>query len=241
MSRHVDTVKMPLRVSRLPRDHRGYPVPWFVAWLKPFPDADGGPLEVDPRTDGAAPDFRVIGGDRLARAVRQRRCWICGEPTGRFVAFVAGPMCAVNGTSGEPPSHPDCATYAARVCPFLTHPFARRRTVGLDALGTVEQAGHALSRNPGVALVWTTHRGEWQPFRAHSGGDGVLFAMGKPDRVEWWVESRPATRAEVRVSINSGLPELRKLADSQSGLDLLDTMVDAIEPLLPPLALEPTE
>lgn len=74
-------VDMPPRIARLPVNDAGYPVPWFVAWI-----------------DGK-PDFRVIGPAKLPKAVKEGRCWICGDKiTGPTVAFVIGPMCAVNRT-----------------------------------------------------------------------------------------------------------------------------------------------
>jgi len=46
--------------------------------------------------------------------VRHKRCWLCGQPLGKFMCFVVGPMCAINKTSAEPPSHRDCALYAVQ-------------------------------------------------------------------------------------------------------------------------------
>jgi hypothetical protein len=99
---------VPERIAKLPRDDRGYPVPWFVAWV-----------------DGR-PDFRVIEGGRIFEALKERRCWVCGEKLGRYLAFVIGPMCAINRITSEPPSHRDCALFAARACPFLTMPRMKR-------------------------------------------------------------------------------------------------------------------
>lgn len=93
---------LPPRIAKLPTDERGYPVPYFVEWI-----------------DGK-PDFRVMSSKNLARAVKYRRCWICGEELGRFLCFTIGPMCGVNRISSEPPSHYDCARFAVSACPFLT-------------------------------------------------------------------------------------------------------------------------
>src|SRR5215831_18617572 len=102
---------LPRRMKALPVD-RGYPVPWFVEWI-----------------DGV-PDFRIMDGRKLVRAVRERLCWVCGQPLGSFLAFTVGPMCAVNRISSEPPSHRDCAVFSAKACPFLTRPTMRRREAG---------------------------------------------------------------------------------------------------------------
>lgn len=177
------------RLARRPVDHRGYPVPWFVSWI-----------------DGE-PDFRVVDPEKIVRALRLGLCWVCGETIGsRRVAFTIGPMCAVNRTSGEPPAHVDCADYSARACPFLSRPHAKRRTNDLPEDGAFHPA--ALQRNPGVALVWITRR--WTAFRSPVGG--ILFDVGEPTETRWYAEGRPATRAEVEASIDSGLPLLESMA-----------------------------
>lgn len=189
------------RIARL-TVHRGYPVPWFVAWV----DESGAPL----RRGEGEPDFRVIAPDALDRSYFGSLCWICGEPRGRYAAFVAGPMCAVNRTSAEPPSHPECAGWSACACPFMARPHARRRDSGLPN-GTIEPAGIALLRNPGVALVWASR--DWRRWTPPSGG--YLYDMGTPAEVAWFAEGRPATRAEIAYSIETGEPVLRELAERQ--------------------------
>jgi hypothetical protein len=195
---------IPAAIERLPRD-RGYPVPWFVAWM----DDEGHPV---PRGHGT-PDFRVIHPDAIQEAVTQEICWICGEPFRSRIlsyAFVIGPMCAVNRVSAEPPSHVACADWSARACPFLTRPHMDRResNVPLDAK---EPAGIMLRRNPGVALVWLTKtaRGLGAP------EGGLLFHVGDPTQVRFYREGRKATREEVLESIESGLPTLQELADAE--------------------------
>ena len=119
-------------------------------------------------------------------------------------AFVIGPMCAVNRTSSEPPSHLDCARFSARNCPFLSQP--RMKRVGEQNLphGTAAPAGEMIKRNPGVTLIWQTLRySVWD-----DGRGGVLHDIGKPHEVEWYAHGREATRDEVLESINSGLPLL---------------------------------
>lgn len=193
---------MPERIARLPLDHRGYPVPWFVAWV----DGEGNPVSPG---EGTA-DFRVIAPDRISDAVTFSQCWICGQRTGANVAYVIGPMCAVNRVSSEPPSHRDCAIFAAIACPFLTRPHAKRREAGLpeDAL---DPAGFALKRNPGVALVWVTRGVKTFPVPG-----GYLFDAGDPTETLWFAEGREAQHApEVEASIASGLPALQEMADAE--------------------------
>ncbi len=175
---------LPRHMAHLPTDHRGFPVPWFVAWI-----------------DGE-PDFRVIGPGKIAQAWNKKLCWLCGEKLGRFQSFVIGPMCAVNRTSAEPPSHLDCARYAALACPFLTKPAMRRNEKDMPEDAAVS-AGTMIRRNPGCCAVWTTR--EPRIFRA---GQGHLFNIGEPNSVEWFAEGREATRGEVLLSIDTGMPLL---------------------------------
>jgi hypothetical protein len=203
--------------------YRGYPVPWFVTWFK-----DGQPC---PAGDGE-PDFRVITIEKIGQAVLQRRCWVCGDWLGRNLSFVIGPMCAVNRNTAEPPCHRDCANWSARACPFLTRPHAHRRDAGLPAEIDPEQpntAGIMLTRNPGVALVWTTR--SYEIHRDPHGG--VLFEVGTPDDVRWWAEGQPATREAVQQSIDTGLPALEAIAAEHDELDALAQAVAEAQELLP--------
>lgn len=186
-----DLPPMPARIARLPVSRTGYPAPKFVAWV-----------------DGE-PDFRVADERFLAESLRRKLCWICGDVLGAHLTFVVGPMCAVNRTTAEPPSHRDCAIFAARACPFLSNPEARRRERGRPD-GHVPPAGEMVRRNPGVTCLWSTR--SFRPFRA---GDGVLFGLGEPEEVVWFARGREATRAEVEASIASGMPLLRDPAEAE--------------------------
>jgi len=193
-------VIMPPGIEQLPRDKHQRPIPWFV--------------HID---EAGVPDFRVIRRDGIFDAYRFDWCWICGRPRGRHAAFVIGPMCAVNRVSAEPPSHLDCAIYAARMCPFLATPSMVRRERGLVEMGRVAPAGVMLTRNPGVALVWSSKT--WEPFKAPG---GALFNIGDPTATRWYAHGRTATRDEVLAAIDSGLPTLREAADAEGAGAQLD-------------------
>lgn len=227
MEHRSDLPTMPARIKRLPVDRRGFPVPWFVQWFR-----DGQPSE--PRE--GEPDFRVADMRKMSRAIKERRCWCCGETLGVHLAFVIGPMCAINRTISEPPNHLECAEFSAKGCPFLSRPRMRRNEKDVPEQGQ-EPAGHGLKRNPGVACVWVT-RG-YRLFRPHAGNPGVLFALGAPEKVLWFAEGREATRAEVMASINGGLPALKEIAaqEGPSALIALQSSITRAIPLLPAAAL----
>lgn len=220
---------LPAQLAHLPA-HRGYPVPWFVAWL----DEKQNPL---PRGQGT-PDFRVIAPGAIEEALHNGMCWICGDrlPKGYAYAFVVGPMCAVNRTSAEPPSHIVCADWSARACPFLSNPEMVRRDRGKPEHAT-EAAGYALQRNPGVALVWVTKTASAfnVPESVPGAGPGILFNIGEPLKVRWYAEGRDATREEVMASIDSGFPLLEEIAaeEGPDALVALGEMVAEARDLVP--------
>lgn len=200
----MNETDMPRRIANLPRNKAGYPVPWFVATV-----------------DGV-PDFRVIEGGRIEKALACHLCWVCGMPFQRQEerAFVIGPMCAVNRVSAEPPSHRDCAAWSARNCPFLCRPQMVRRDRHMPE-GAENPAGLMIRRNPGVALVWVTGYRSWHTF--DDGNGGRLFDIGDPVTALWFAHGRDATRAEVLASIDSGLPLLAEMAE-QDGPDAVSEL-----------------
>jgi hypothetical protein len=178
---------IPPSMARRPRDHRGFPIPWFV--------------QQDPV------DFRVIRPNALAIAHNKRLCWVCGEPRyEKRLCFVVGPMCVVNRVSAELPVHPACARFSAIACPFLSNPRMRRNEKDLPE-DTEEPGGIMIARNPGVAAV--VHAKTYRPQETPT---GVIFRMEGIERVDWWAHGRQATRAEVMASMESGLPLLERMA-----------------------------
>jgi hypothetical protein len=188
---------LPERMEILPVSENGYPVPWFVAWI-----------------DGK-PEFRAMDPNKFIRALKQKRCWVCGERLGTNVCFVAGPMCGINRTSSEPPSHLECGRWSAKNCPFLSNPrMVRREDEKIDNMHLRENsAGIALTRNPGVTMLWITRVFEVFYDAAHK----PLIQMGEPESVEWYARGRVATREEVMESIESGLPALEAIAQQEKG------------------------
>lgn len=203
-------VPLPKHMRGLPVDKRGFPVPAFVHWI-----------------DGE-PDFRIMDPSHMVRCVQHNRCWICGGNMGGYKAFVIGPMCCVNGISSEPPSHLGCAEFAAQVCPFLSQPLAKRPDKPVP-VETRKPAGIMLTHNPGVTALWVTKR--YDLTRAPG---GVLFQIGKPERVDFWAKGRRATRAEVDAAVEKGLPHLTAMAekDGKAAMADLAKMVGAFWHLL---------
>ena len=184
---------LPDRMKRLPISEKGFPIPYFAG-----EDNDG------------KRDFRLITKEKLQQALDGDRCWVCGERLGKFKAFVIGPMCGINRTISDPPSHRECAIFSAKNCPFLSNPLAKRNERGLDEITKEPDRGVALKRNPGACGVWITK--SYKPFKCPITG-GLLFEIGDPHEVLWFASGREATRQEVERSIETGLPHLRELCD----------------------------
>lgn len=187
------------RISKLPVTEKGYPVPWFVA-----------------KIDGKY-DFRIMDSAKLVKAVREHRCWTCGDVLGSNKTFVVGPMCGINRTSAEPPSHFECAQWSVRNCPFLSMPKMVRREDDLTEELKEGVAGIMIPRNPGVTLLWTTKK--YTIFKDEKGRP--LFNIGHPEHVEWWSEKKYATREQVEKSVDSGLPSLVEMAKLDGEIALI--------------------
>jgi hypothetical protein len=211
----LNGIAMPERIKRLAVDHRGFPVPKFVAW-----------------PNGEA-DHRVVNTARFQPAVSKHQCWICGEPLGRYFVSVIGCMCAVNRVISEPPSHRECAEFAVKACPFLARPHAHRREINMPE-GYKPGPGFALARNPGVSCLWVS-REYPKPFRTFAGEKGVLFSLGDPVETVWYREGRLATREEVQEAIDEGLPALALIAEKEgdAALKALAVQVAKAGELLP--------
>jgi hypothetical protein len=194
----------------LPISKQGYPTPWFVA-------------EVNGERD-----FRVVDPEKMVMAVKRSLCWLCGQPLGVHKVFVLGPMCAVNRISAEPPLHMECADYSARACPFLSKPRMRRNEADLPE--KVHFSENGIKRNPGATALWVT-----RSYKVIRNGKGVLFNVGEPERVLWFAEGKPATRAQIEESIQTGLPLLESEAEKEGpeALQELAAMVRVAEKLLP--------
>lgn len=202
-----DLTPLPGRLTKLPV-RRGYPVPWFVA-----------------KVNGEY-DFRVPEPGKREQAVREHRCWICGDIMGVHMAFVIGPMCAINRISSDPAMHRECAEWSMLNCPFLTRPGMTRREAGLPE-DAFQQAGF-IARNPGVTLLWMTKH--YKTFRSAPGE--WLIKVGMPREWVAYRERRVATQEELIECIKSGLHNLINESPTTDALKALKNHVTEAEVLL---------
>lgn len=212
-----DLPELPQRLRSLPIQN-GYPVPWFVA-------------EVD-----GAYDFRVVDERKFAPAIKKRLCWVCGQKLGAYLAFAIGPMCLINRTTSEPPTHRECAEWSAKACPFLIQRLEVRRESHLPE-GLKQAPGFHSPRQPGAVCIYITK--SFQAFKVPTdvagAGSGRLIDLGEPVEVLWMRQGRTATRGEVMESIDSGYPTLLELAqrDGEAGFRELERRRSEAMKLLP--------
>lgn len=191
-----DLPPLPVNIKRLQIDpDRGYPVPWFVAWH-----------------DGK-PDFRLTDPAKLIMCIKKNLCFVCGYKLDLLDrAFVAGPLLCLNRTSAEPPSHPECAEFACRACPFLVKPHMERRLGDMPSTAH-DGPGVLIKRNPGIGVVWITDNMITLPIP----NAGVLFRVGDPIKIICFREGRPATKEEITEAIEEAVPQFRMAVERQGG------------------------
>jgi hypothetical protein len=202
---------VPQRLRSLPIQN-GFPVPWFVAEV----------------SEGVY-DFRLIGPGKLESAIRRKSCWICGQRLGAYLAFPIGPMCCINRTISEPPSHTECAEWSIKACPFLAQRQEYRRETNLPD-GIKEPGGIVIARQPGAICLWVTNKYDiWKV------ENGLIFKLGDPLQIKWFREGREATREEVLKSIDSGYPILYEAAaiEGEKAIASLEQMKADAMKLLP--------
>jgi hypothetical protein len=97
---------IPKRMRTLPRDKRGYPIPFIVMINK------GVPLFT-------VNDFNLVH-DCITKAL----CSVCGKRLTDDLWFVGGSRAFLSSSGAflDPPMHQECAEYSLRVCPFLAAP-----------------------------------------------------------------------------------------------------------------------
>ena len=105
MTKPATTVPVPDRLLHLKRDPHGYPIPWIA-----FVGSEG------------QAHFAINDSSKLTDVLNNDLCGICGQKL--FVPrwFVGGARAIFEEHGGylDPPMHHECATYALRVCPYLS-------------------------------------------------------------------------------------------------------------------------
>lgn len=151
-------VPMPPRIAALPRDKRGFPVPWVSEWSTPedetgerswherwVPKYDAA-LAYCTHVDGQGePDLGNLCAVRQIIGMDERRCDVCGGRVNRTAWFMGAKMLTpgegnvLNGFR-ETPMHLECVLYAGQVCPgMVTKEAGRIWVVQTEKYALVQQ------------------------------------------------------------------------------------------------------
>lgn len=163
---------VPPRLARRLRDLRGMIVPYAQ-----FIDANGNA------------DFRVLDDRRVSYCLEHRRCAMCGEPLGRHLHFVGGPLCAVNGLFYDPPTHKECAEYALQACPHLARLKGRFARIPDSIPGAAHIVIGALASDEKQDIFALMHTTDFTFGRDHAGMMLIKAKLPWLD-VAWWREGK---------------------------------------------------
>lgn len=171
---------LPARIAALPRDRRGYPIPYIV-----FRGADG------------VPEFVVNDTGLVLVAILGNLCHVCGQELEPNPWFCGGPGNALaNGDRAiykDGPMHRECMEYSLQVCPHLSNQLAGpvnlkpiTRRLNRQGKGTVDP-----TVVPGIPPVFCAV----QAYRYEH--DGRYFHVAKPyKKLHFWQGGRLMDRQE---------------------------------------------
>jgi len=185
--------EMPKRIARLPRDKRGYPIPWNV-----LRGSDGTPL------------FTVNDSVKHMMALQGKLCPICGEPLGVHIWFVGGPLSAFhpNGRYIDLPSHKECAEFSLRTCPHLSAPKYTHRIDHIINEGKVPEGALLTDPtvNPDRPAVFVMVRSSGM--KIYQTANGIYVRPDGITGIEYWNFGKQLSEAEgvelVRISMGEG-------------------------------------
>jgi hypothetical protein len=115
-SRNWKDVPIPSLMQKLPKDARGYPIPFVVLY-----DNEG------------RPHFTVNDEMKVQECLARKLCAICGSKLENKRYWMAGgPLSAFHpqGRYFDTPVHRQCGEYAMQVCPYLAVPSYNKRIEG---------------------------------------------------------------------------------------------------------------
>ncbi len=188
-------MEIPLRMQRLPKDSRGYPVPYII-------------LEKNGKHY-----FQINDSNKVENAIKNRLCAICAmKMHPEKMWLVGGPQSAFHeyGVYIDTPTHYECLNYAMQVCPYLAYTAYSKR-LEVDKLDLREFDDMMLFQDP-------TQSGDKVPFFTCVQING--FTMVRPDpatryvkpyrpylKIEYWTDGEQITEKranQILIEKNAG-------------------------------------
>lgn len=162
----IPEFEMPANIRALPRDERGYPIPFFTALAY------------------GKPDLRFADFRKVVICAQRRVCWVCSKPLRLgSMAFVSGPMGVANRYGSEGALHVECARFSLRFCPHLNNDKSQRREANTPA-DAFSPLGMCKEKPPVVGLVHTA------AYTVERHANGLAFVPARILGVEWWANGR---------------------------------------------------
>jgi hypothetical protein len=153
----MKSIEIPPFLSHLKVDERGYPIPFFVAYVK------------------GKPDFRMIDPKKFNYCFEQDLCFVCGKKHVKKNYFiVTGPQGLANGVHSDCPSHRGCLEYSLKICPHLFFESSQRNERGEHYNHAVKTTGVAgVKEKPDI--LYLIKADKWVTIPGPNGGVLIKF------------------------------------------------------------------
>jgi len=130
-------------------------VPPIPAWLAHLPTTGGLVVPwVTPRTQDGRYLLGAVRGDRIARALRERLCGVCGRPLEDRMVLLMRLSDLPRQATVEPALHPQCAAYTTAACPMVAGRVSHHRTTPMRLDATMAASADASARAGAPAEPW---------------------------------------------------------------------------------------
>jgi len=162
---HWGALELPAAVSRLDRDERGYPIPYFAAIVN------------------GRHDFAMLDPAKVVECVTTRRCGICGGKLGALGWFISGAKTIDARLSLDPPMHLECGKFSLAACPHLALRNANYRTdeqVAARAGGTLVEVRPEMSKTKPERYALFASAKFWMNMEKHAIG------LKRPEIIFWY-------------------------------------------------------
>jgi hypothetical protein len=133
------------------------------------------------------PDFKVVHEANRIKALEERLCHLCGKPLGKLMVLIGGPLSVQNRMFMDGPMDPECAEYAAKVCPYLANPNhghsnAAPKHSKEDDTTIIVHEDIPKGRPARMAMYYTNG---YDPVRVPQMDNAILIQAWAPIKIDW--------------------------------------------------------
>jgi hypothetical protein len=174
----VSDTPIPASLDARPKDRRGLPIP---ASAGETPEGEYVPTAVD-----------AVKAWNLGK---ERRCGVCGEAMGYWVAFVGGSASATGRAYSTPPMHVECAEASISLCPHINY---RDRSRARKHKGEVTTMAGFVEDKPTEWFLYVTRSYEQQLYKDRAGNPAYVFTPAPPKFLRRFVYDDAGRIGEVK-------------------------------------------